>query len=141
MGISVAEYFAQKEACADCVEHGDEEHCVTTLLSRAENCLFYNITHMSIGDYTQEERALARSLRDTMTEDELVEYYVRGENLIEAIGLMDMPSYEQYALLTRIDFTYIRHIVEQIKKQNKQKVFGMVINMLDELEKEYPQGI
>lgn len=137
MGISVAEYFAQKEACQHCLEHGNEEHCVTTLLSRAENCFFYNATHMNIGDYTEEDREIVRNLRDNMTEEQLVEYYVRGENLIEKMKLFEMPHYEQYAIISRIDFLYLQKIVREIKNNNKEKVFSMTSNMLNEIEKEY----
>lgn len=137
MGISVAEYFAQKEACQHCSETGNEEHCVTTLLSRAENCFFYNATHMNIGDYTEEDRSIVRNLRDNMSEEELVEYYIRGENLIEKMKLFEKPHYEQYAIISRIDFIYLQKIVREIKNNNKQKVFSMASNMLDELEKEY----
>jgi hypothetical protein len=137
MGISVAEYFAQKEACSDCQEHGNEEHCVTTLLSRAENCFFYNATHMNIGDYTEEDRAIARKFRDCMTEEELVHYYLRGEELIAQMGLLDKPHYEQYAIITRIDFVYLQGIVKEIKNNQAKNVLGMVNKMLDEIEKEY----
>ena len=140
MGISVADYFANKEACSDCVEHGDEEHCVTTLLSRAENCFFYNATHMNIGDYTEEDREIVRNLRSSMTEEELVNYYVRGEKLIENMKLFEKPHYEQYAIITRIDFKHLQKIVKEIKKNNKENVYNMTLNMLDEIEKEYPQG-
>ena len=137
MGISITDYFAQKEACNDCVEHGDVEHCVTTLLSRAENCFFYNATHMSIGDYTEEDREIVRNMRNNLSEEELVEYYVRGENLIEHMRLFEKPYYEQYAIITRIDFNYLQKIVREVKNNNKEKVYSMVINMLDEIEKEY----
>lgn len=137
MGISVAEYFAQKEACQHCLEHGNEEHCVTTLLSRAENCFFYNATHMNIGDYTEEDREIVRNLRDNMTEEQLVEYYVRGENLIEKMKLFEMPHYEQYAIISRIDFLYLQKIVREIKNNNREKVFSMTLNMLNDIEKEY----
>lgn len=137
MGISVAEYFAQKEACQHCLDHGNEEHCVTTLLSRAENCFFYNATHMNIGDYTEEDREIVRNLRDNMTEEQLVEYYVRGENLIEKMKLFELPHYEQYAIISRIDFMYLQKIVREIKNNNKEKVFSMTVDMLNEIEKEY----
>jgi len=137
MGISVAEYFAQKEACSHCVEHDNEEHCVTTLLSRAENCFFYNATHMNIGDYTEEDRAIARNFRDNMSEEELVNYYVRGEELIKQMGLLDKPHYEQYAIISRIDFVYLQKIVREIKNNQAKNVHTMVNNMLDEIEKEY----
>ena len=137
MGISVTEYFAQKEACSDCLEHGDEEHCVTTLLSRAENCFFYNATHMNIGDYSEEDREIVRNMRNNLSEEELVEYYVRGENIIEHMKLFEKPHYEQYAIITRIDFNHLQKIVREVKNNNKEKVFSMVTYMLDEIEKEY----
>lgn len=137
MGISVADYFAQKEACSDCLEHGDEEHCVTTLLSRAENCFFYNATHMNIGDYSEEDREIVRNMRNNLSEEELVEYYVRGENIIEHMKLFEKPHYEQYAIITRIDFNHLQKIVREVKNNNKKKVFSMVTYMLDEIEKEY----
>jgi len=137
MGISVADYFAQKEACVDCMEHGDQEHCVTTLLSRAENCFFYNATHMNIGEYSEEDREIVRTMRNNLSEEELVKYYVRGENLIKCIKLFEKPQYEQYAIITRIDFNYLQKIVKEVKNNNKEKVYSMVINMLDEIEKEY----
>jgi hypothetical protein len=140
MGISVAEYFANKEACGHCVEHGDEEHCVTTLLSRKENCFFYNAIHMCVNEYTEEERELARNIRDSMTEEQLVNYYIRGENVIENMKLFDLPYYEQYAIITRIDFMYIQNIIKTMKNKNNSKVFEMVDAMLNAIEKEYPQG-
>lgn len=137
MGISVAEYFAQKEACASCVEHGDEEHCVTTLLSRKENCFFYNVIHMNLGEYTEEERELARNIRNDMSEEQLVNYYIRGENVIENMRLFELPHYEQLEIITRINFMYIHKIM---KNKDKSKVFDMLMQMLDAIEKEYPQG-
>lgn len=137
MGISVAEYFANKEACQHCLDTGNEDHCVTTLLSRAENCFFYNATHMNIGEYTEEDREIVRTIRDTMTKEQLVEYYLRGENLIEKMKLFELPHYEQYAIISRIDFMYLQGIVKELKKNNKEKVFGMALNMLNEIEKEY----
>jgi hypothetical protein len=138
MGISVADYFAQKEACPHCVEHDNEEHCVTTLLSRRENCFFYNAVQMRVWEYTESERALARNVRDSMTEEQLVDYYVRGENVIQKIKLFDLPYYEQFAIVSRINYLYVRDIIEELKSNDKQKVQKMVDNMLTEIEKEYP---
>ena len=137
MGVSVAEYFAQKEACADCVEHGDENHCVTTLLSRAENCFFYNAVHLRIGDYTVEQREAARNLRDNLTEEALVDYYVRGENLIEKMNLMTRPFNERHDIMTRINYKYINAIVQEMVSEEKTNVFSMIDNMLTALETEF----
>lgn len=137
MGVSVAEYFAQKEACAHCVDHGDEDHCVTTLLSRAENCFFYNAVHMRIGDYTIKQREAARNIRNNLTEEHLVSYYIRGENLIEKMNLMTLPFNERHDIMTRINYKYINAIVEEMMTEEKTKVFSMIDNMLNALETEF----
>lgn len=136
MGITVAEYFAQKEACQDCLDHGDEEHCVTTLLSRAENCFFYNAVHMGAGEYTEEQRTAAKSFRDHLPEEVMVDYYVRCDALITKMELFDKPFYDQYAIINRINYLFIEDIVDEIVKNNTDKVVSMVGNMLDFLEKE-----
>lgn len=136
MGISVAEYFAQKEACPHCVEHGNEDHCVTTLLSRAENCFFYNAVHMGVGEYTEEQREAARTLRDNLPENVTVDYYVRCDALITKMGLFDKPFYDQFAIVNRINYLFIEDIIKEIMSGNKDKIVGMVENMLTFLEKE-----
>lgn len=138
MGISVAEYFAQKEACPHCAEHGTEEHCVTTLLSRAENCFFYNAVHMGVGEYTEEQREAARSLRDNLPEEQTVDYYVRCDALITKMGLFDKPFYDQCAIVSRINYLFIEDIIGEIMNPNKDKdkIVSMIQNMLTFLEKE-----
>lgn len=137
MGITVKEYFARKKACSDCVEHDNEEHCVTNLLSRAENCLIYNIIRMGIGEYTDEQRKAVRELRNTLSEENLVNYYVRSENIITGINLLEKIVYEKQDFLTRINFLYVKNMIKEIENKNKEQLSIMVENMLSSLEKEY----
>lgn len=137
MGITVEEYFARKKACSDCVEHENEEHCVTHLLSRAENCLVYNVIRMGIGEYTDEQRKAARDLRNTLTEEKLVDYYVRSENIITGIGLLDKITFEKQDFLTRINYLYVKNMISEIENKNKEQLSIMVENMLSSLEQEY----
>jgi hypothetical protein len=136
MGLSVADYFAQKEACPHCVEHGGEEHCVTTLLSRKENCFLYNIVGYRIGDYTPEELNLLKEFRSNATEEENVDYYVRGENLIQKMNLLDKPFYEQYSIYSKINYLYIRNIVSALVENKTSDAKRLINNMLMVLEKE-----
>jgi hypothetical protein len=103
MGISVEEYLAKKQACEDCITHGDEDHCATTLLSREDNCLIYNMVwayhipnrekHIS---FTPDERnrmsasamaeaGLFMTMRDKVQPEAIVEYYTRAQNLVTMI--------------------------------------------------------
>jgi hypothetical protein len=134
MGISVAEYFARKKACDHCVEHDDEEHCTTTLLSRAENCFFYNAVQMSIGEYDGKQRKAARNLRNSIPEEILVDYYSRGEKLIEKMNLMHMPSYQKYDVMNKINHLYIKNIIEKIMSKEEDETIELIDNMLNALE-------
>jgi hypothetical protein len=134
MGISVAEYFARKKACDHCVEHGDEEHCTTTLLSRAENCFFYNAVQMSIGEYDGKQRKAARNLRNSIPEEILVDYYSRGEKLIEKMNLMHMPSYQKYDVMNKINHLYIKNIIEKLMYNEEEETIELIDNMLNVLE-------
>ena len=136
MGISVAEYFEKKKACPHCVEHGNEEHCVTTLLSRKENCLFYNISHNDIGDYTEEQIQLMHKFRDILPEQETVDYYVRCDRLITKLELMDKPHYEQFSFYSKINYKYIRHVIQALSENKKTDAKRLINTMLDDLEKE-----
>lgn len=136
MGISVAEYFAQKEACPHCAEHDNVEHCVTTLLSRKENCFFYNISHNNIGDYTQEEIGLMRNFRDLLPEQDTVDYYVRCDRLISKMELMDKPYYMQHSIFCGINYNYIRHVIKALSENKIDDAKCLINNMLDSLERE-----
>ena len=87
MGISVEEYLHNRQACAKCQEHGDEEHCVSTLLSREDNCIFYNSilayhlpTRTKTTPFTPDEDnaaaqadfALLQAYREYINEDKMV---------------------------------------------------------------------
>lgn len=137
MGITVEEYFARKKACSNCVEHDNEEHCVTHLLSRLENCLIYNIIKIGIGEYTEDQRKAARELRNTLSEESLVDYYVRSENIITGIGLLEKNIFEKQNFLTRINYLYVQGMIKQIKDNNKEELTNIVENMLSSLEQEY----
>jgi hypothetical protein len=136
MGITVAEYFAQKEACPHCAEHGTEDHCVTTLLSRKENCFFYNITHNNIGDYTEDQIKLMYNLRDFLPEQETVDYYVRCDRLITKMELFDKPFYEQYSIINRINFKYFKHVIDALSDKRTGDAKRLINSMLDDLEEE-----
>jgi len=136
MGLSVAEYFAQKEACNHCKEHGDEEHCVTTLLSRKENCFVYNIIHNQIGEYSRKQIQLLHDLRSTSSEEENVIYYIRGEKIIEKMDIFNKPFYLQVSIFSAINYKYIRNVVDALVNNEMEDAKQQINNMLDTLERE-----
>lgn len=146
MGISVEQYLHDRQACAQCREHGDEEHCVSTLLSREDNCIFYNSIlayHLPMRSrdaaFTPEEGnvnaqtdfVLLQELRDSIYEDKMVEYYVRSERIvtqIKGIHKNDQTIWRGYY------DRYIRDILNSLRNDNKSEAIVKTAEMLESLE-------
>lgn len=146
MGISVEQYLHDRQACAQCREHGDEEHCVSTLLSREDNCIFYNAilayhlpTRSRDAAFTPEEGnlnaqrdfVLLQGLRDSVYEDKMVEYYVRAEKIvtqIKGIHKNDQTVWRGYYE------RYVRAILNSLRNNNKSEAIVKTAEMLETLE-------
>ena len=146
MGISVEQYLHDRQACAQCREHGDEEHCVSTLLSREDNCIFYNAIlayHLPARSkdaaFTPEEGnanaqmdfVLLQALRDSVYEDKMVEYYVRSERIvtqIKGIHRNDQIIWRGYYE------RYVRAILNSLRNSNKSEAIVKTAEMLEALE-------
>lgn len=146
MGISVEQYLHDRQACAQCREHGDEEHCVSTLLSREDNCIFYNAilayhlpTRSRDAAFTPDEGnanaqtdfVLLQGLRDSVYEDKMVEYYVRAERIvtqIKGIHKNDQTVWRGYYE------RYVRDILNSLRNSNKSEAIIKTAEMLEALE-------
>ena len=146
MGISVEQYLHDRQACAQCREHGDEEHCVSTLLSREDNCIFYNAilayhlpTRSKNAAFTPDEGnvnaqtdfVLLQGLRDSVYEDKMVEYYVRAERIvtqIKGIHKNDQTIWRGYYE------RYVRNILNSLRNSNKSEAIIKTAEMLEALE-------
>lgn len=146
MGISVEEYLHNRQACAQCQEHGDEEHCVSTLLSREDNCIFYNAilayhlpTRTKTTPFTPDEQnapaqadfALLQAFREYINEDKMVEYYVRAEKIvtqIRGIHQNDRSIWKGYYE------RYVRDILNALRNNNKSTAVVKTVEMLEALE-------
>jgi hypothetical protein len=146
MGISVEEYLHNRQACAQCQEHGDEEHCVSTLLSREDNCIFYNSilayhlpTRTKTTPFTPDENnaaaqadfAILQAFREYINEDKMVEYYVRAEKIvtqIRGIHHNDRSIWKGYYE------RYVRDILDALRNNNKSNAVVKTVEMLEALE-------
>ena len=146
MGISVEQYLHNRQACAQCQEHGDEEHCVTTLLSREDNCIFYNSilayhlpTRTKTTPFTPDEHnaaaqadfVLLQAFREYINEDKMVEYYVRAEKIvtqIRGIHKNDRTIWQGYY------DRYVRDILDALRNNNKSTAVVKTVEMLEALD-------
>jgi hypothetical protein len=146
MGISVEEYLHNRQACAQCQEHGDEEHCVSTLLSRQDNCIFYNSilayhlpSRTKTTPFTPDENnasaqadfALLQAFREYINEDKMVEYYVRAEKIVTQIrGIHQNDRVIWKGYYER----YVRDILNSLRNNNKSAAVVKTVEMLEALE-------
>jgi hypothetical protein len=146
MGISVEEYLHNRQACAQCQEHGDEEHCVSTLLSRQDNCIFYNSilayhlpSRTKTTPFTPDENnasaqadfALLQAFREYINEDKMVEYYVRAEKIVTQIrGIHQNDRIIWKGYYER----YVRDILNSLRNNNKSAAVVKTVEMLEALE-------
>lgn len=146
MGISVEQYLHDRQACAQCREHGDEEHCVSTLLSREDNCIFYNSilayhlpSRTKTTPFTPDEQnaaaqadfALLQAFREYINEDKMVEYYVRAEKIvtqIRGIHQNDRSIWKGYYE------RYVKDILDALRNNNKSTAVVKTVEMLEALE-------
>jgi hypothetical protein len=146
MGISVEEYLHNRQACAQCQEHGDEEHCVSTLLSREDNCIFYNSilayhlpSRTKTTPFTPDENntsaqadfALLQAFREYINEDKMVEYYIRAEKIvtqIRGIHQNDRSTWKGYYE------RYVIDILNSLRNNNKSAAVVKTVEMLEALE-------
>ena len=146
MGISVEEYLHNRQACAKCQEHGDEEHCVSTLLSREDNCIFYNSilayhlpSRTKTTPFTPDENnasaqadfALLQAFREYINEDKMVEYYIRAEKIvtqIRGIHQNDRSIWKGYYE------RYVIDILNSLRNNNKSAAVVKTVEMLEALE-------
>jgi hypothetical protein len=146
MGISVEEYLHNRQACAQCQEHGDEEHCVSTLLSRQDNCIFYNSilayhlpSRTKTTPFTPDENnasaqadfALLQAFREYINEDKMVEYYVRAEKIVTQIrGIHQNDRIIWKGYYER----YVKDILNSLRNNNKSAAVVKTVEMLEALE-------
>ena len=146
MGISIEEYLHNRQACAQCKDHGDEEHCVSTLLSREDNCIFYNsilayrlpsrtkttpFTPDEDNAAAQSDFALLQAFREYINEDKMVEYYVRAEKIvtqIRGIHQNDRSIWKGYYE------RYVKDILDALRNNDKGTAVVKTLEMLEALE-------
>ena len=132
MGITVAEYLKDRAPCAICDANGDQTHCVTQLLSRADNCLIYNAINNNGQSKNLSDISLLQNLRATPGAlQKVLDYYVRSEPIVVKIknlhqnnALIWQPIYEKY----------VKDIVEALRNNDLQQAHNKIFVMLDELE-------
>jgi hypothetical protein len=132
MGVSLEEYLRNRESCEVCDANGDTDHCRTTMLSRADNCLIYNSILFNDDPYDDADVLLLQTLRSELKEEKIIEYYVRSEPLVKHAKY----SFSQSFWSTNYK-RFVANIVIALKAGDKNVAIRNIFEMLQTLEQEF----
>lgn len=132
MGISLEEYLKNRESCEVCDANGDTDHCRTTMLSRADNCLIYNSILYNDDPYDDADILLLQKLRSELKEEKIIEYYVRSQPLVKHAKYSFSQSF-----WTSNYKRFVANIVIALKSNDTASAVSNIFEMLQTLEQEF----
>jgi hypothetical protein len=132
MGISLEEYLKNRESCEVCDANGDTDHCRTTMLSRADNCLIYNSILYNDDPYDDADILLLQKLRSEIKEEKIIEYYVRSQPLVKHAKY----SFSQSFWASNYK-RFVANIVIALKSDDTASAVSGIFEMLQTLEQEF----
>ena len=132
MGITVEEYLKDRQACAVCGGTEHEEHCVTTMLSRPDNCLIYNaVNHSGQTKLVQDMQALQQLRATPGAANTVLQYYLRSEPLVHKIKLQHGDN---SVFWNNLYNQHMLGILAAVRGGHSQQAHDLIFAMLDELE-------
>lgn len=132
MGISLDDFVAGREPCAVCDSIGDQQHCITQLLSRLDCCIFYNTMEFNQDRHTPTDVAQLQQLRTVCDSAQVLEYYFRSREIVEHINLRPHR-------ITAWRDVYDRYVVKMLRRMRAESakvIVDDVFVMLTELEQQ-----
>ena len=133
MGISIQEFLSGRVACPVCDAKGDQEHCITALLSRIDSCIIFNSMYHNQNSRTDSDTALLQNLRATTDPNQVLDYYVRSERVVQRINARE----DHKVIWDKIYRTYIPPMLVKVRAGQKQAAVDLLNTMLAEVEARY----
>lgn len=131
MEITLEQYLENRKACAHCEETGNQEVCVTTLLSRADTCIIYNALHADDDARNDDDIKLLQKLRSTHQEELVLQYYIRSSKIIKEISHVDLPIKQIWLDILN---KHVKPIIELLKQDKLEEATASIEAMLNQLE-------
>ena len=133
MGISLAEYLAQKQSCDVCNSEGNQHHCISNLLSRVDNCVFYNTLMYFRDEHSVNDVVLLQEMRYILDPDTVLYYYVTAEPVVKNIN----QRRNSLDIWIAINQRFVKDIFVSLRDHDREAVKTKIEAMLTELGKEY----
>lgn len=131
MGISLAEFLKDREACEHCDATGNQEHCITTLLSREDSCIFYNALTKNGDLHDDGDVVYLQNFRSVMPGDKVLDYYIRASKIVQAINAEPGDHTDLWMDITQ---RYVYTVLDNVKSGEHEIAYNKILAMLEELE-------
>jgi hypothetical protein len=133
MGISIQEFLSGRVACPVCDASGDQEHCITALLSREDSCILFNSMFHNQNARTDSDTKLLQEIRATTDPKVVLDYYIRSEQVTQRINARE----DRVDVWNRVYKTYIPNMLVKVRAGKKEDAVKTIDGMLREIEKKY----
>ena len=133
MGISIQEFLAGRESCPVCETEGNQQHCITALLSREDSCILYNSMLYNQNIHTHSDTTLLQAIRATTDPTVVLDYYVRSEQVTQRINART----DKVDVWNWVYQTYIPNMLVKVRAGQKEHAIKAIDDMLCEIEKKY----
>ena len=133
MGISIQEFLAGREPCEVCDASGNQNHCITELLSRQDSCILFNAIEHNQDDQTWNDTVLLQELRYITDANKVLEYYIRSQKITENINARS----NKVDIWNCVYETYVKHILIKVRNFEREQAFKDIMIMVEAMESSY----
>lgn len=133
MGISIQEFLAGREPCEVCDASGNQNHCITELLSRQDSCILFNAIEHNQDDQTWNDTVLLQELRYITDANKVLEYYIRSQKITENINARS----NKIDIWNSVHETYVKQILEKARNFEREQAFKDIMTMVESMERTY----
>ena len=133
MGISIQEFLAGREPCDVCDSAGNQQHCISELLSRQDSCILFNAIEQNQSEHTANDTALLQELRYVSDPSTVLDYYVRSERIVKDIN--SRPNTKD--IWKFVHDYYVLPILKLIRDRDRKAALDEILRVVGILENDY----
>jgi hypothetical protein len=131
--LSVQEFLAGREPCDVCDATGNQQHCISELLSRQDSCILFNAIGHNQSDETFNDTALLQELRYLSDPSQVLDYYIRSTRIVQDIN--SRPNSTD--IWNYIHNQYLGPVLQLLRSRNREATLDAILRIVNDLEKTY----
>jgi hypothetical protein len=131
--LSIQEFLDGREPCEICNAAGEQQHCISELLSRQDSCVLFNAIGHNQTEHTANDTALLQELRYVSDPTMVLDYYIRSQRITEDIN--SRPNSTD--IWNFIHNQYLGPVLQLLRSRNREATLDAILRVVNDLEKTY----